>query len=173
MEEPNQYVTNNGKYVILKNLLKSIDNFVKIVCNILFGVMTFTIFLQVFFRMFGRPFSWTEELARCLMIWGAFIGASSIIRTWENICVDFLIEKFPPKLKKMICLLIKLIVLTFMIYVTYITLKVLPAIGFSQKMPALGISMFWGYLGMMIGLVLVVLQLLGTIFNDLFDGGKS
>jgi TRAP-type C4-dicarboxylate transport system permease small subunit len=173
MEEQNQFVTRAGKNVILKNLLKSIDNFVKIVCNILFGVMTFIIFLQVFSRAVGGAFRWTEELARYLMIWGAFIGASSLIRTWENICVDFLIEKLSPKLKKMMYLLIKLVILTFMIYVTYITLKVVPSVGFCQQAPALQISMFWPYLGMMIGVVLIVLQLLGTIINDLCDGGNS
>jgi TRAP-type C4-dicarboxylate transport system permease small subunit len=157
---------------ILKNLLKSIDNFVKIVCNILFGLMTLSIFLQVFSRLVGRSFSWTEELARYLMIWGSFIGASSIIRTWENIYVDCLIEKLPQKLKKVMYLLIKLSVLALMFYVTYITLKVFPSLGFCQESPALKIPMFWAYLGVMIGLVLVVLQLIGTIFNDLFDGGK-
>jgi TRAP-type C4-dicarboxylate transport system permease small subunit len=172
MEEKNQFVTKAGKYVILKNLLKSIDNFVKIVCIILFGVMTLTMFLQVSSRVGGRAFSWSEELARYLMIWGAFIGASSLIRTWENIYVECLIEKLPLKLKKVMYLLIKLVMLIFMVYVTYITLKVLPSIGFCQKAPALQISMFWAYLGMMVGLILIVVQLLGTILIDLFDGGN-
>jgi TRAP-type C4-dicarboxylate transport system permease small subunit len=172
MEVQNRLVKKGSKYVVLNNLLKSIDNFVKIFCNILYGVMAFTIFLQVFSRVGGRAFSWTEELARFLMIWGAFIGASSIIRTWENIYVDFLIEKFPTKLKKTICLLIKLVVLTFMIYVTCITLKVLPSVGFFQTTPALGILRFWCHLGMMIGLVLIVVQLFGVVLNDLFKGGK-
>jgi TRAP-type C4-dicarboxylate transport system permease small subunit len=173
MDMQNQSVKKVSRYVILKNLLKSIDNFVKIVCNILFGGMTFIIFLQIFSRVIGRAFSWSEEVARYLMIWGAFIGASSIIRTWENIYVDCLIEKLFPKLKKVMYLLIKLIMLAFMIYVTYITLKVLPFIGFCQKAPALQVSMFWAYLGMIIGLILIVVQLLGIILNDLFNGGNS
>jgi TRAP-type C4-dicarboxylate transport system permease small subunit len=172
-EVQNQYVEKVSKYVILKNLLKSIDNFVKIVCNISFGAMTFTIFLQVLSRACGRGFSWTEELARYLMIWGAFIGASSVIRTGENIYVDFLIEKLSPKLKKIMYFLIKLVILVFMVCVTYIALKVLPSIGFCQEAPALQIPMFWPYLGIIIGVILIVVQLLGTILNDLFDGGKS
>jgi TRAP-type C4-dicarboxylate transport system permease small subunit len=173
MEVENSLVKKGSKYVILNNMLKSIDNFVKIVCNILFGMMTFTIFLQILSRLVGKPISWTEELARYLMIWGTFIGASSLIRTWENVYVDALIDKFSPKFKKIIYILIKLVVLTFMIYVTYITLKVLPAMGFCQRSPALKITIFWAYLGIMIGLVLIVVQLLGTIFNDLFNGGKT
>jgi TRAP-type C4-dicarboxylate transport system permease small subunit len=170
MEAQNRLVKQVNKYVIFKNLLNSIDKFVKIVCNILFGVMTFAIFIQVFCRLIGRSFIWTEELARYVMIWGAFIGASSLIRTWENVYVDFLIEKLSPKLKKIMYLFIKLVVFTFMIYITYITLKIVPSIGFYQQSSALQIPMFWAYLGILIGLILVIVQLLGTILNDLLNG---
>jgi TRAP-type C4-dicarboxylate transport system permease small subunit len=151
-----------------------VDRVVKGACLLLLGVMTGVVFLQVFGRFFlPTPFSWTEELARYLMAWSAFIGASTMIKSWENVYVDFLIEKFPLKIKKVIYLGIKLVIFIFMIYITHITLKVLPPVGFYQTTPALGIPMFWAHLGMIIGLVLMIVQLLGTIFDDLFRGGSQ
>jgi TRAP-type C4-dicarboxylate transport system permease small subunit len=151
-----------------------VDRVVKIVCMILLSAMTIVIFLQVFGRFFlPTPLSWTEELARYLMVWGAFIGASSMVKSWEHIYVDLFIEKFPPTLKKRLYLLIKLTILGFMIYITYITLKFLPPVGIYQMTPALGISMLWAHLGMMIGFVLIIVQLLGTVINDLCNGGKE
>jgi TRAP-type C4-dicarboxylate transport system permease small subunit len=151
-----------------------VDRIVKGACLILLGVMTGVVFLQVFGRFFlPTPLCWTEELARYLMAWSAFIGASSMIKTWENVYVDFLIEKFPLKIKKIIYLLIKIIILVFMIYITNITLKVLPPVGVYQTTPALGIPMLWAHLGMIIGFILMIVQLIGTIFNDLFMGGNQ
>ena len=158
----------------LDDLLALVDRVVKVVCVVLLGAMAITIFTQVFGRLIlARPFSWTEELARYLMIWGAFIGASSMIRTWENVYVDFFIEKLPPRLKKAAYTGIKLVILVFMVYIMYITLNILPRIGMYQTTPALGISMFWAHLGMIIGLGLVTLQLLGSVLNALFGGGSQ
>jgi TRAP-type C4-dicarboxylate transport system permease small subunit len=150
-----------------------IDRVVKIVCMTLFGSLTVVIFLQVFGRfLLPTPFSWTEELARYLMVWGAFIGASSMVKTWENIYVDVFIEKLPLVLKKWFFLLIRLIILTAMIYITYITLKFVPPVGIYQMTPALQIPMFWAHLGMIIGFILIVVQLVGTVINDLCKGEK-
>jgi TRAP-type C4-dicarboxylate transport system permease small subunit len=150
-----------------------IDRIVKVVCMILFGSLACVIFLQVFGRfLLPTPLSWTEELARYLMVWGAFIGASSMVKTWEHIYVDVFIEKLPRTFKKRFFLLIKMVILLFMVYITYITLKFMPPVGIYQMTPALQIPMFWAHLGMMIGFILIVLQLAGTILTDLCNGGK-
>lgn len=150
-----------------------LDNMVKVACMIILGAMAFVIFIQVFGRFFlPTPFCWTEELARYLMVWGAFIGASSMVKTWEHIYVDIFIEKFSPAFKKFFYLLIKLIILAFMIYITYLTMKFLPLVGIYQTTPALGIPMFWAHLGMIIGFILILVQLVGTIINDLLNGGE-
>jgi TRAP-type C4-dicarboxylate transport system permease small subunit len=150
-----------------------IDRIVKVICMILFGSLAFVIFLQVFGRFFlPTPFSWTEELARYLMVWGAFIGASSMVKTWEHIYVDVFIEKLPRNLRKWFYLSIKTIILIFMVYITYIALKFMPPVGIYQMTPALQIPMLWAHLGMMIGFILIVVQLVGTVINDLCNGGK-
>jgi TRAP-type C4-dicarboxylate transport system permease small subunit len=152
----------------------SIDYLVKVTSMVFLTAMTLTVLIQVFGRfVLPQPFCWTEELARYLMIWGVFIGASSMIRTWENVYVDFFIEKLPSKLKKATYIGIKVILFILMVYIMIITLNVLPPVGMYQTSTALGIRMFWAHLGMIIGLGLITLQLFCSVLNALFTGGKS
>jgi TRAP-type C4-dicarboxylate transport system permease small subunit len=155
----------------LECFFDSVDRMVKLLCMCLLGIMTVIIFIQIFGRfILPKPYSWTEELARYVMIWGAFIGASSMIRTWENVYVDFFIEKLPVKLKTWVYNGIEIIVFLLIAYVWKIALSVLPELGRYQTTPALGISMFWAHLGMLIGLGLVTLQLLGIILKHALSG---
>jgi TRAP-type C4-dicarboxylate transport system permease small subunit len=155
----------------LEQFFNSADRMVKFICMGLYGAMAIVIFIQIVGRyVLPFPFSWTEELARYLMIWGAFIGASSLIRAGENIGVDFFIEKLPIKLKNRLYNGIEIIILLLIAYVFKIALSVLPRLGLHQTSPALGVSMFWVYLGMLIGLGLVILQLLGMILKHALMG---
>jgi TRAP-type C4-dicarboxylate transport system permease small subunit len=154
-----------------EKFFNSVDRMVKFICMCLYGAMTIVIFIQVAGRyVLTFPFSWTEELARYLMIWGAFIGASSLIRTGENIGVDFFIEKLPVKLKNRLYNGIEIIMLLLIAYVLKIGLSVLPRVSLYQISTTLGVSMFWVYSGMLIGLGLVILQLLGMILKHVLIG---
>jgi TRAP-type C4-dicarboxylate transport system permease small subunit len=155
----------------LERFFNSVDRMVKFICMCLYGAMAIDIFIQIVGRyVLSFPFSWTEELARYLMILGAFIGASSLIRSGENIGVDFFIEKLPVKLKNRLNNGIEIIIFLLIAYVFKIALSVLPRVGLHQTSPALGVSMYWVYLGMLIGLGLVTLQLLGMILKNAFIG---
>jgi TRAP-type C4-dicarboxylate transport system permease small subunit len=148
-----------------------VDRVVKFICMCLFGAMTIVIFIQIFGRyIVPIPYSGSEELARYLMIWGAFIGASSLIRTGENIGVDFFIEKLPVKLKNRLYNGIEIIIFLIIAFVLKIALSILPGLGLAQISPALGIPMFWAHLGILIGLGLVILQLLGMILKHALTG---
>jgi TRAP-type C4-dicarboxylate transport system permease small subunit len=155
----------------LEQFFNSVDRVVKFFCMGLYGAMAIVIFLQIVGRyVLPLPFGWTEELARYLMIWGAFIGASSLIRAGENISVDFFIEKLPIKLKNRLYNGIEVIILVLIAYVFKIALSIFPKIGLYQTAPALGVPMFWVYSGMSIGLGLVILQLIGMILKHALIG---
>jgi TRAP-type C4-dicarboxylate transport system permease small subunit len=155
-----------GKYRILKTFLKLIDDLVKLVSDLMAGVMALAIFLQVLFRLIGQPLSWTEELSRYLMIWVAFMAASSMIRNWENVGVDFFLKKMASTVRNFITVVIKAIVLMFIGFIFYLSIRIFPTVGWYQMTPALGIRMFWAQLGMIVGLGLMVLQLLGLLLTD-------
>jgi C4-dicarboxylate transporter DctQ subunit len=78
----------------MKTFLKKLDNIVYhiekilIVCALI--VMSLVIFVQVVLRFFSLGFPWAEELARYLMIWAGFMGASIATRQRRHLKLDIL-----------------------------------------------------------------------------------
>lgn len=58
----------------------------------LIGVMT----LQIVSRVFFSATSWSEELARFLLVWMSFLGATLAYQRGRHIAVTFLVELMPP-----------------------------------------------------------------------------
>ena len=82
---------------LLNEYLDFLATVVEKVCLALMAIMTGIVLLQVVARLtpgVKNP-NWTEELSRYVMIYIAFIGASNGIRQWDNVGVDFLIERLP------------------------------------------------------------------------------
>ncbi|WP_299980715.1 TRAP transporter small permease [Desulfobacula sp.] len=71
---------------------------------LIFGLgftMTIVVAVQVFFRyVLNHSLFWSEELARFLLVWLTFLGASSAYYRKVNPGVDFLYAKLTPLLKK-------------------------------------------------------------------------
>jgi len=62
----------------------------------LVATMGIVINLQVFFRyLVGRPFMWSEEVARLLLVWLTFIAAPATIRRGGDMAVDTFIDMLP------------------------------------------------------------------------------
>ncbi len=87
----------------MKKLLQKIDLWIGFITMTL---MTLVIVIQVIFRFAGHPLSWPEEVARWMMIWISFAGASYSFRNGGLIQVDFFVKKlFPPVMQKWITIL--------------------------------------------------------------------
>jgi len=71
---------------------------------LLFGLgftMTLVVAVQVFFRyVLNHSLFWSEELARFILVWLTFLGASCAYYRNVNPGVDFLYAKLSPLLKK-------------------------------------------------------------------------
>lgn len=159
--------------------MKFLDDIVRKALIVITGLMTLTVILQVLFRyILKNPLVWTEELARYLMIWMAFIGASCVIKKWENIYVDFFINMLKQKTRYIAYFIQKIIVLATLSFIFYLCLKVIPEVAGNQTTAAMGINMMWAQSAIIFGLLLMVLQNIGVILNDLFkvkifEGGKK
>ncbi len=151
-------------YYSLTGLL---DKLFKHISILLMGVMTLTVLLQILFRYIMKaPLIWTEELSRYLMIWMAFIAASSIIRNWESISVDLFVGKLSPNVQFYIKLFNKIVVFAFCLLIFIISLRIYPKVSASQKAPALRINMLIPQSGVIIGMLLMTLQTISAIILD-------
>ncbi|MCR4402754.1 MAG: TRAP transporter small permease [Firmicutes bacterium] len=134
--------------------------------NVLLALMTIDILIQVFFRYVLRdPLVWTEELARFLLAWLVFLGASSAVRSWDNLRVTYFIEKLPPKVFSVIETMTKLLSFGLLVYVFISAVRVIPNVGMREIAPALGIKMIIPELSLLVGLALMIIQLIGILIS--------
>jgi TRAP-type C4-dicarboxylate transport system permease small subunit len=130
------------------------------------GVMTVIIILQVFMRyLFLFSLSWSEEVARYLMIWGSFLGASLALKYGFHIGVEFVINRIPEKMRGWVSLIAKIGTLIFLIYFTLGGFRVSWAVR-DQDSPALLFSMAYAYLSAPVGGVFMIIQLLSLLVED-------
>jgi len=65
---------------------------------LLIAAYTVLVLLQVFFRyVLNDPLTWSEELARYLFIWCAFLGWIVASRKRSHLAMTFVVDKMPPR----------------------------------------------------------------------------
>ena len=68
---------------------------------VVMGVMAVIVIASVFLRYFmGITFMWSEELIKILFVFTTFWGMGACVIGKENIIVDILFDKLPPRLQK-------------------------------------------------------------------------
>lgn len=130
------------------------------------AAMTVIIILQVFLRyLFLFSLSWSEEVARYLMIWASFLGASLAVKYGLHIGVEFLVNRIAAGPKRAVTLAAKLSMLFFLVLFTIGGVQVAWALR-DQDSPALLFSMFYAYLSAPVGGVFMMIQLLNSMVED-------
>ncbi len=72
------------------------------------------VFLQVILRYaFNSPMTWSEELARYLLIWCAFLGWIIASRHDSHLAMTFVVDRFPARIRTMLEVAIQLATLFF------------------------------------------------------------
>ncbi|HAF50909.1 MAG TPA: hypothetical protein DCL04_07400, partial [Synergistaceae bacterium] len=80
--------------LIAKKISDITANIAKIVIIGMMGIMSVVIIAQVYMRYVAKsPFPWSEELARFLMAWIAFLGAGMGIRIGSHVGVELFVRK--------------------------------------------------------------------------------
>ena len=128
----------------MKNWRKVIDRSVENILVLILSAMVVNVIWQVFTRFFtDSPSSFTDELARFLMIWLGLLGAAYVAGKNEHVAIDLLAKKASTKGQQLIAQLIRLSVLSFAFFgmviggarLVYITFKL------EQFSPALQIPL--------------------------------
>lgn len=157
-----------------RNLLARLDKGIRCITNSLLVVMVIDILIQVFFRyVLKNPLVWTEELARFLLAWIVFLGASSAIHNWDNLRVTYFIDRFPKRLFTLVEMATKLLSLGLLGYVFVAALRVMPNVGMREVAPALGIRMIIPQLSILVGLSLMIIQLIGVIISSIAKSAET
>jgi TRAP-type C4-dicarboxylate transport system permease small subunit len=89
-------------------------------CALLVALMVLDVWLGVISRyMVDLQITWTEELARYLMIWGSLLAVSCGVYYREHVGLMLLLESLPRKLQLVIRVILDLFGLAFFIVLTW------------------------------------------------------
>ena len=117
-----------------------IDNILGNFLALLMGIMTLDVLWGVFTRYaMGSQASWTEELARFLLIWIGILGAAYAAGKNMHLSIDLLMPKLQEKGKKQLYRIISLLIIAFaftvmviggirLIYITQVLGQLSPAL---------------------------------------------
>lgn len=136
------------------------------ISGLLLAVMVGVTFYQVIIRLLRGALPWSEEAARYMQVYLAFLGVSVGIQRRELVSVEALYIKLPKPLQKavdwFVTLLIAGIALLLMIYGWQLVQMTLV-----QRSPVLSIKMGYVYMAVVVGSALMVLHSMIHILNGI------
>ncbi|MEX2542029.1 MAG: TRAP transporter small permease subunit [Trueperaceae bacterium] len=116
----------------------------------LLGIVVILLFqLMVRTLSFGS-FSWTDELARYLMISMVFLAAPAVLEVDEHIKVEFFVDRLPPVVKDVIIAVSAILVAAFAAFLAYSSINLMTNLS-SSRTPALRMPMPLFLAGAVIG----------------------
>ena len=119
-------------------------------------LMTGIIFVQVVLRyIFSSPLSWAEELAKYLLVWISCMGSANGIKDAMHVSIDYLKNKLPLFLHRIVTLIIHGVTISFLIFCILEGSRY--AInGWEQTSAALEIRMTIPYLAIPVGFAIML-----------------
>ena len=122
----------------------------------LVAAITVIVALGVFFRfVLNNSLPWTEEVAKFVMVWLAFIGAPVVLREGGHIAIDVLPTRLPSPLGPIVMMLIQVVVMVVLGVLVFqgwaLAWNALP-----QVATTVDISLFYIFLAVPIGSALML-----------------
>ena len=135
--------------------------------TILYLIMVGVIFLQIVTRAMGASLPWSEELARYIMAYAVFIGASIAAKEGAHIGIIALVYALPQpykKIMKVLAMFIAFIFSALLVYLSLIILQFLITLG--QVSPAMRIPMWTVYAALPLGATLMSIRFLQQTYKQ-------
>jgi|TARA_A200000159_G_C7284995_1_gene323158 TRAP-type C4-dicarboxylate transport system permease small subunit len=132
----------------MKKIRVTVDRIIEWALISLLSIMVINVLWQVFTRFFtASPSSFTDELARYLMIWLGILGAAYVTGKEEHVAIDFFAKKLDASKQRLISNFITLSIISFAFFgmvvggsrLVYITAKL------EQFSPSLKIPLAFVY----------------------------
>lgn len=116
----------------------------------------------IFELIAGNSLVWVEEISNLLFAWAVFVGAGAIARRGGHIGVDMLHDYLPAPLMAALNVLIAALALIIVWVMVYYGHKMALFVGRSQSSVYLDINLYYYYLSIPVGGVILGLVSIGT-----------
>ncbi len=168
---------------VVRSVIKITTRICEIAVALLVILIAVDILVGVFFRyVLGNALSWSEELARYLMIWMGFIAASLVLKEEMHIGMTILRDKLHPILRNIAILLGDFAIIVFLMVWGWASWETLQVIK-DDISSGLNIRLMWPLLAMPVCAGLMIFQqltliphhikMLGTPNSDRIEDGKG
>ena len=150
---------------------RKIDLYLGYILALIMGIMVINVLWQVFTRfIMGSPSSFTDELARYLMIWVGVLGAAYMSGKRMHVAIDILPSRLSKVKQLRLKIFVNLIIILFcfsalvvgglrLVYITYIL---------DQHSPALQIPLAVVYLIIPISGILIIYYKISDLYLKQF-----
>lgn len=163
----------------MSKFIGKLDRTLSIIEEYLIYILLLSMLLAIFASFVSRyilvtPLAWAEELARYLMIWGTFIGASYGVRTGAHITLDILGVVLNEKSNKILRILSHFISILFCVLLVVGGIPLIHNLTsvVHQTSPTLQVPMYFVYSAVVIGSLLMIVRYLIIIFDE-FTGNQE
>lgn len=127
------------------------------------SAMTLAVFLEILFRyVFHLPLFWTEEFARYCLVWSSLLGATVAFKRGEHIAVTFLLDRLPPRSRRVLGFAAELSVVAILAVILWGGIQLI-SVTSRQLSPALRISMAIPYAALPIAAAVMLVHALNHI----------
>lgn len=148
-----------------------LSRFVELLVILIAGIIVAIVTTEVTLRyLFSHSLIFTEELSRYLMVWIVFLGSALAIRDGSHIRIQILVNRLGPRMQQIAQLAAYILIIAFLVFVTVEGLKILPR-QLQQMCITIDISLFYFYLAIPVGSILMIIFLLPVIRQTM--AGKS
>jgi TRAP-type C4-dicarboxylate transport system permease small subunit len=156
----------------LHTVLKKLNNFETVFCEILLACFVTLLFAQIIARqVFNHSLAWSEELSTYMFVWFAYFGAVVATKMAAHNRVTFQFKYFPPWVGKYSMILADLIWVVFNVYFVYLSYQfIFVFMNAFWKSQTLGVPMKYLYMVLPIAFSLMTIRILVNLYATVFMG---
>ena len=123
-------------------------------------------FAQVVFRyILQTPLSWSEEVARFLLMWLAALSGAYAFKMRAHFALKFVTDRFNPRVQRILATLVTLAIAVFLAIFAYQALRFTLEVR-TMEAPATQISMAIPYSSALVGSVLMLYYVIRNWWRD-------
>lgn len=147
----------------LYGLAGRLNRALEVVCGLCMAAMVVIVWLGILSRYtVDLGFTWTEELSRYVMIWGALLAVPIGAYRREHIGLDLVFQRFSPSMQRKVRFALDLIGLAFFLFLTWFGIG-MTAKGASQFATIFHMSMAVPFAAVPVSSVLTAFMILASM----------
>jgi TRAP-type C4-dicarboxylate transport system permease small subunit len=137
---------------------------------IVFWVLAGVVFAQFFSRyVLNSSITWTEEIARYLLIFVGFAGSIMGVRRNSHIFVEVFYRFMPRRMGLVAARLVDVIKIVFFAFGTWLSWKIIPIMA-NHRMVSVNLPMSWIYIAVFVSFLIMTLRSIYLAYRHLKTG---